>query len=233
MTINVYDYKIISPAKCGSRYLDIIYDTIDCPNGKGIIPKGAKIGGNSTYQIKKVVNSSYSDKLFDVIDWNKIQWVVIRPPLELTISAIHTDFMMCWNKKYASEDHLDEEKLARFFYKSESGHYHSELYRNLCFNWMKTDKKIKFIHLKDLSSFCEEILNEKIVKDKELKFDEKMFDFSKWDVWFKKEDVFEYFKKVYPTYWDEIKRNLVKENFFWEQLVRDAEFYEPTLSKEI
>jgi hypothetical protein len=231
MTINVYDYKILSPAKCGSRYLDIIYDTENCSNGKGIIPKGAKFGSNSTYQIKKVVNSPYSDKLFDVIEWNTIEWIIIRPPLELTISAIHTDFMMCWNNKYKNEEQADEEKLARLFSKNETGHYHSELYRNVCFNWMKTGKQIKFIHLNDLTDFCEEILSEKITKDKDVSFNKKMFDFSKWDVWFKKEDVFEYFKKVYPTYWDEIKRNLVKENFFWEQLVRDAEFYKPKLSK--
>jgi hypothetical protein len=232
MQLNIYDYKILSPAKCGSRYLDMIYDTENSSNGKGIIPKGSKFDVNSIYQIKKVINSSYSDKLFDVIEWKEIEWIVIRPPMELTISAIHTDFMMCWNKKHANESQMNEEELASFFSKSNSGHYHSELYRNLCFNWMKTGKIIKFIHLNNLSSFCEEMLNEKITKNKDTSFNENQFNFSNWDVWFKKEDIFEYFKKVYPTYWDDIKRNLIKETFFWEKLVKEAEFYKPKLSIE-
>jgi hypothetical protein len=227
MKLSIYDYKILSPAKCGSRYLDIIYDTENCPNGKGIIPKGTKFGSNSIHQIKKVINSPYSDKLFDVIEWNTIEWIIIRPPLELTISAIHTDFMMCWNNKYKNEEQADEEKLARLFSKNETGHYHSELYRNLCFNWMKTGKNIKFIHLNDLTTFSEEMLSEQLIKNKDLKFDKKMFDFSDWEISFKKEEIFEYFKKIYPNYWEVINRNLLKENFFWEQLLRDAEFYKP------
>jgi hypothetical protein len=227
MKMSIYDYKILSPAKCGSRYLDIIYDTTNCPNGKGIIPKGVKFGNNSTYQIKKVINSSYSDKLFDVIEWNKIEWIVIRPPLELTISAIHTDFIMCWNKEHTHEDFFNEEKVAKFITNNETGHYHSELYRNLCFNWMKTGKKIKFIHLNDLTTFSEEMLSEQLIKHKDFKFNKKMFDFSDWEISFKKEEIFEYFKKIYPKDWEAINRNLLKENFFWEQLVRDAEFYKP------
>lgn len=223
MTLNVYDYKILSPAKCGSRYLDMIYDTENCPKGKTIIPKGSKIGSNTMYQIKKVVNSPTLD--VNNIDWDKIEWVVVRPPLELTISAIHTDLMMFWNGM--GNNKVDEENLIRLFSKNETGHYHNELYRTLCFMWMKSGKKIKFIHLNDLTDFCEDVLGEKIAKNEVISFDKKMFDFSNLDIWFKKDDIFNYFKKIYPDVWSEVNRSLSKENFFWEQLVRDAEFYRP------
>jgi len=228
MTLNVYDYKILSPAKCGSRYLDRLYDTENCPNGKGIMPKGSKLGGDKIYQIKKAINSP---KMDNGIDWEKIEWIIIRPPLELTISAIHTDLVMNWNGGH--EHNVDEETLIRLFCKNETGHYHNELYRTLCFMWMKTGKRIKFVHLNDLSNFCEDVLGEKTTKDKNLTFNKKLFDFSNFDIWFNKEDVFEYFKRVYPDGWNEIRRSLNKETFFWEQLVRDAEFYKPKLSIEI
>jgi hypothetical protein len=229
MRINIYNYNILTPAKCGSRFLDTLFDTKEWPNGKEIIPKGSKIGSGDTYQIKKVIDLESMDEEVDI---DKIDWIILRPPNDLMLSAIHTEMLMCWNKKFERENDVSENDVVKSLtLDGKNGHYSSNLYRNLCFMWMKSKKRIKFVHLEDLTLFSKEILGPDYPLDS-IVWDANSYNFSNYDIWFSKDDIATYCKSVYNDYWRQLQSNLVKESFFWNSILEGAEFYTPKVQNK-
>jgi hypothetical protein len=228
--INIYNYNILSPAKCGSRFLDKLFNTIDCPDGKQII---SNVNTDSTYQIKKAIPLETLHSTDCEIDVNKIEWIILRPPEDLMISSIHTEMLICWNKKYDEENIVTEDIISNQLNKyGYNNHYSKNLYRDLCFLWMKSKKRIKFVHLNNLSSFSKDILNPYYTTNLQ-EWDTKDYNFSNYDIWFSKDDIITYYKNSYPIQWEQLQSNLIKENIFWNSIVKGAEFYEPIVTKPI
>lgn len=76
--INLYENHIMCPAKCGSRFLDSIWDT-----KQRYLP----------YEL--------------LTELPKTDYIVIRNPYEHLISALHTDLLHVWNKEWVNATEND------------------------------------------------------------------------------------------------------------------------------
>ena len=227
---NVYDSKILAPSKCGSRYLDVVFDVTQYGIAKTpkVLPKGLKLN--------ELIPPPKLKEQFFVTDWNgweidkwphTIQWIVIRPPEDITLSAINTELLLGWNSGTAV---LSKEKqLVDNMMNVKTTHYDPTLFRQLYFFYSYVDtirsstNGVKFIHLKDLTKFTEEHFRftDDLSKNPEL------HDFSNFPIFISKGDMVDYFKKIYPSEWGLIQNNMVSEIFFWKLIQKNCEFYKP------
>jgi hypothetical protein len=229
MKYNIYDSKILVPSKCGSRYLDTIFDITEygIPKTPKVLSKGLKL--NELITIPKIKEQFFVKewKEWEVDKWvDTIKWIVIRPPEEITISGINTEFLMAWNSGTTLLN--EERKLVDGIVQNKSGHYDMTLFRQLYFFYSTSTtngNKLKFIHLKDLTEFVSEHLNFK----EDLSNNVELHDFSNFPIFMSKKDMMEYFKRVYFNEWYMIDNNMKIEMFFWELIQKNCEFYEPKM----
>jgi hypothetical protein len=228
MKYNIYDSKILVPSKCGSRYLDTVFDVTQygIPKTPKVLPKGLKL--NELIPPPKLKEEFFVKewKEWEVDNWkDTIKWVIIRPPEDITISGINTEFLIAWNNGTSTLS--EERKLVDNMMDVNNGHYDPTLFRQLYFFWSSakvTGNKVKFIHLKDLSKFTKEHLS----FTEDLSNMVELHDFSNLPIFLNKKDMMEYFKKVYWNEWCSIEYNMKIEMFFWELIQKNCEFYEPS-----
>ncbi len=227
MTYNVYDSKILAPCKCGSRYLDTVFDIKQYSSNKKpkILPKGTKLN--------EFVPPCTLKEQFFVKEWKEwkldnllnVKWVIIRSPEEITISGINTELLLAWNG--GTTILSEEKKLVESIVQNKTGHYDMTLYRQLYFFYSSSNtngNKLKFIHLKDLTEFAKEHLN----FTEDLSNCPELHDFSNFPIFMNKKDMMDYFKRVYFNEWCMIDNNMKVETFFWELIQKNCEFYEPS-----
>lgn len=227
MTYNIYDSKILAPAKCGSRYLDTVFEITEYGVSKKriVLPKGSKL--NELIPPPKLKHQFFVKewKEWEVERWtNSIQWIVIRPPEEITISGINTEMLLSWNSGCTLPS--IERKLVEGILLAKNGHYDPTLFRQLYFFWSivnATGNKVKFIHLNHLTAFTKQHLNFK----EDLGDNVELHDFSNFPIFMDKIDMMNYFKKIYPVEWSTIETNMKSEMFFWELIQKNCEFYVP------
>jgi hypothetical protein len=231
MTYNEYDSKILAPSKCGSRYLDTLYGIkqYNIVKKKTVLPKGTKL--NELKPPPKLKEQFFVKewKEWEIDKLPKIQWIVIRPPEEITISGINTELLLAWNSGTTLLN--EERKLVDNILLTKQGHYDPTLFRQLYFFYSTSNNQgtaIKFIHLKDLTEFASEHLNFK----EDLSNNVELHDFSNFPIFMSKKDMMEYFKRVYYNEWSTIESNIRVETFFWELIQKNCEFYKPKLSIE-
>lgn len=78
MVINIYENRIMAPAKCGSRFLDSIWDTKE-----------------------RLMPNELLTKL------PKVDYIVIRNPYEHLVTALHTDLLHIWNGQWPGQKEQD------------------------------------------------------------------------------------------------------------------------------
>jgi hypothetical protein len=232
MIYHIYDSKILTPSKCGSRYLDTVFNIkqYNIVKKKTILPKGIKL--NELKPPPKLKEEFFVKewKEWEVDKLHNINWIVIRPPEELTISAINTELLLLWNN--GATLLKEERKLVDNILLTNQGHYDPTLFRQLYFFYSTStnmNNKVKFIHLKDLTEFASEHLS----FTEDLSNNVELHDFSNFPIFMSKGDMMDYFKRVYYNEWSTIEGNIRVETFFWELIQKNCEFYKPKLSKEI
>jgi hypothetical protein len=229
MKYSIYDSKILAPSKCGTRYLDTVFDITDYANPKKttVLPKGTKL--NDLKPPPKLKEQFFAREWseWEVNNWREtVRWVVIRPPEEHTISAINTELLLLWNS--GNTVLSEEKKLVDNLLLNKQGHYDSTLFKQLYFFWSSAanaKNNIKFIHLKDLTHFAKEYLDYK----KDLSNVVELHDFSNFPIFMSKVDMMDYFKKAHFNEWRTIESNMKLEMFFWELIQKNCEFYEPRI----
>lgn len=233
MKYSLYDSKILAPSKCGTRYLDTVFDVTEygLPKTPIVLPKGTKLNElKPTPKIKEqFFTSEWKEWELDKVIPN-VKWVVIRPPEEITISGINTEFLLTWNSGNTLLS--DEKKLVDSLMNVKQGHYDPTLFRQLYFFWSVSHREgnnLKFIHLKDLTQFAEEHLG----FTKDLSGNVELHDFSNFPIFMNKSDMMEYFKRVYWNEWCTIETHMKVDMFFWELIQKNCDFYEPkTINKD-
>lgn len=228
MLYNVYDSKILAPSKCGSRYLDTVFGVKQYGSNKKVtvLPKGTKL--NELTPPPKLKEQFFVKewKEWDLDKCSKVQWIVIRPTEELTLSAINTELLLGWNSGVTLPE--EEKKTIESMMDNKLGHYDSTLYKQLYFfysTYTTYGNELKFIHLKDLTAFTREHLNFK----EDLSGVPELHDFSNFPVFMSKKDTIEYFKKAYFNEWCIVNNNMKVETFFWELIQKNCKFYEPKM----
>jgi len=197
MHFNIYDNIIIVPNKCGSRYMDSIYD----------IPIDA--GFPSDKILPKVTHNLTP---FAKLNLNGIKWIVMRPPIDLLTSAIHTELILNWTR---NPNNVPEKDIIHNLRYSDwnCAHYQFNLYKEMFLKSMDyTD--IIFVKLEDLSAFCELELN----YHKRYKLSN--FDFSVINGFkITKNTCMEYVKLRYPYYYSSLMGNIPIDDIFYNLII--------------
>jgi hypothetical protein len=227
MKYNIYDSKILAPSKCGSRYLDTVFDVTQygIPKNPKVLPKGSKL--NELIPPPKLKEQFFATEWseWEVTKWSNIEWIVIRPAEDLTLSAINTELLLMWNSGITllskEREWINDVMNVRY------GHYDPTLFKQLYFLWSTSKNKnntIKFIHLKDLTKFTKEHFG----FTEDLSNNPELHDFSNFPIFMNKLDALTYFKKIYPNEWSSIQNNMISEIFFWELIQKNCDFYVPS-----
>jgi hypothetical protein len=200
MHFNFYDNKLLASAKCGSRYLDSIYG----------IPDGIKQTFPSTTILSKVIHHLSP---FSKLNLNGIKWVVIRPPMDLLITAVHTELILHWTKnreKNSEKDIIHNLTFSDWM----CAHYQFNLYKEMFLKSIDYPD-IKFVKLEDLSMFCESELNlHKPYKPSNFDFNGLKGDFN-----IDKNMTMDYLKLVYPYYYSTLIKNIPIDEFFYNLII--------------
>jgi hypothetical protein len=186
MTLNVFNKQILTPPKCGSRFLDEIYG----------------------------VDREYID-LFDVIESPstlEVKWIILRTPMDLLISALHTEFIGGWNKEGNS---LKEKKLLNDIIKINSNsHWHRQLFKYLYLFGVSLSTPPTIVMLDDLNDF---LTKEMGIEELPI-FDETKYNFSNDLIFLSKSELKLYLSKTYPKQWVGINTLLKTDELFWYKI---------------
>lgn len=138
MTIAVYNYKWMAPAKCGTRYLDSLY---------GVPQNTDKV--DST---KKIVVDS--NNLFILSNIHTITHLIIREPLPMLESAIHTDILRNGHGKMKSNGIQLEyvEQVLNRYLNNGTAHWSKTLWFDM-YEFLKVKQNIEIVKLDGLSRF--------------------------------------------------------------------------------
>jgi hypothetical protein len=186
MTLNVFNKQILTPPKCGSRFLDKVYD----------------------------VNREYIN-LFDIIEnplTSEVKWLVLRTPMDLLISALHTEFLGGWNRKGNS---LKEKELLNNIMNIYShSHWHCELFKNLYLFGVSLSTPPTIVMLHHLNDF---LTKEMSIEELPI-FDKTEYNFSNDSIWLSKSKIKLYLSKTYPEQWIKINTLLKTDELFWYKI---------------
>lgn len=216
MHFNFYDKRILVPNKMGSRFMDSIYDILPANQSSGmantiVLPKGTKLTSKSIPQRIKVTESS---KPFLDLDLDGVKWIIIRPPMELLKTALHTELILNWTRN--PDKSLEESIIDNFTYSEwECGHYQWNLYKQMFLKVINGYLNIEFIELENLSLFCDSIFTKRI------DFDLTNYDFKEINRNFiiTKDTCMDYLKLAYPEHYTKLMKGVVIEEFFYNILI--------------
>ena len=187
------DNTILAPLKCGTRYLEKVF--------------GEPTSEIACYNLKT--------NLF----MPTLKTIVIRPPLEHLISALHTEILgfLQNNKDGDIKEMLNT--FVSFDPKNwQNAHWDRHVYSDLYWYWRRNRNYVNVIELNNLTSHLKELKIKKLPK-----YDSKEYDFSKYDYWCSKDDLMLFIKTSYRKQWD----NLI------EQVQYSTIFYEYLINKEV
>jgi hypothetical protein len=212
MHFNFYDKRIIAAAKMGSRYMDSIYGVEQSAGLTNtiVLPKGTKLTSNSIPKRIKVTET----KPFLDLDLDGVKWIIIRPPMELLKTALHTELILNWT---LNPDKWEESVVIdKFTYSDwECGHYQWNLYKQMFLKVVKDYPDIQFIELENLSLFCDSIFTKRI------EYDSTNYDFKEINRNFiiTKDTCMDYLKLAYPEHYTKLMKGVVIEEFFYDMLI--------------
>ena len=195
MTIKTYNNEtILAPLKCGTRFMDEIFK--------------AKDTGYNINELKRTL----------VLP--KIQAIIIRPPLEHIVSALHTEIINAHNNTEINPDEPVDilAILDSFLWKSphqtiQNTHWHRDLYETLYWLWRRNRNNIKIVNLKDLSTYL------KSIGIKPPKHKKKDYNFSNLKNYCDVDEMVMFITNAYPDEWKNILRQIEHANVFYNYLM--------------
>ena len=190
MTINVFEGKYLILPKCGSRFFDEHFK-------------------NRVFiDLFELTGSKFLDK---------IKWIVLRDPLELMKSAIHTEFINFWNG-LDKKGNITEEDVFNYISKKESqSHWYKHIFRELYLFTLQFKKPPTIIMLNNLNDFVKNELKETYSTG----FIKTKYDFSDSTIYMSKDDLWNiYIKHNYPKEHEIFSNLLEGDMFFWYKLIQ-------------
>jgi len=194
MHLKIYNNTLLTPLKCGTRYLDTVF------NHTGV-------GFDITEFKRKLFLPNITD-------------IVVRPPLEHLTSALHTAILTEYNDTERNKDiPVDLESVINGFCRYEkidelNGHWQHDLYETLYWLWRRNKNKINIIELKDLSLYLQKLNIKKLPK-----YDSKDYDFHFYPNWCTKDEIMLFIKTNYPEHWENLMTQIEEANKFYDYLI--------------
>ena len=194
MHLKIYNNTLLAPLKCGTRYLDMVFNHTG--DGFDIV--------------------EFKTKLF----LPNITDIVVRPPIEHLTSALHTAILTEYNDTERNKDiPVDLKRVIDGFCRYEktddlNGHWRHDLYETLYWIWRRNKNTINIIELKDLSLYLQKLNIKKLPK-----YDSKDYDFHFHKYWCTKDEIMLFIKTNYPTQWGNLMTQVQEANKFYDSLI--------------
>ena len=183
------DNTILAPLKCGTRYLEKVF--------------GEPTSEIACYNLKT--------NLF----MPTLKTIVIRPPLEHLISALHTEILgfLQNNKDGDIKEMLNT--FVSFDPKNwQNAHWDKNVYSDLYWYWRRNRNYVNVIELNNLTSHLKELKIKKLPK-----YDSKEYDFNQYDYWCSKDDLMLFIKTNYKKEWDNLMEQVGVSTIFYDYLI--------------
>jgi hypothetical protein len=194
MHLKLYNNSLLVPLKCGTRYLDMVFNH----TGVGF----------------DIINFKKSLFLPNVTD------IVIRPPMEHLKSALHTMILTAYNDTKRDKDvPVDLLPIINGFCSYEktdlqNGHWRYDLYETLYWCWRRNKNNINIIELKDLSLYLQKLNIKKLPK-----YDSKDWDFHFHPNWCTKDEIMLFIKTNHIEQWNNLMKQVEDSNVFYNSLI--------------
>jgi hypothetical protein len=194
MNFKLYDNKLLVPMKCGTRYLDLIFKN-----------------NQVAFDLIELKRSLFLPNITDII---------IRPPMEHLVSALHTEILIAYNNTEQNKDiPVDVSSIINEFcmYKKtdlQNTHWRYDTYETLYWLWRRNKNNINIIELKDLSLYLEKLNIKKLPK-----YNLKDYDFHNQTNWCSKDELMLFIKTNYPEHWDNLMTQVKNADVFYNCLI--------------
>jgi hypothetical protein len=196
MHLKIYNNTLLAPLKCGTRYLDMVF------NHTGV-----------GFDISEFKKSLFLPNVTDI---------VIRPPMEHLTSALHTAILTFYNNdsdKRNEDISVDLTSIIDEFciYEKtdeQNTHWRYDIYETLYWLWRRNKNKINIIELKDLSLYLQKLNIKKLPK-----YDSKDYDFHFYPNWCTKDEIMLFIKTNYPEHWENLMTQIEEANKFYDYLI--------------
>lgn len=192
-----YNDTILTPMKCGTRYLDEVFKD-NTPNG---------------FALNEVKRTLFLPK---------VKYIILRPPIEHLKSALHTAMLTEYNfgEKKENEFIIDFKPIVDEFCYWENDddvqntHWRHDVYETLYWTWRRNRDNINIIELKDLSFLLEKLKIENLPK-----YDSKNYEFKSYKYWCSKDEIMLFIKTNYPIQWNNYMQQIDRANVFYNHLM--------------
>jgi hypothetical protein len=194
MNFKLYDNKLLVPMKCGTRYLDLIFKN-----------------NQVAFDLIELKRSLFLPNITDII---------IRPPMEHLVSALHTEILTAYNNTNQNKDiPVDVSSIINEFCMYEktdlqNTHWRYDTYEALYWLWRRNKNNINIIELKDLSLYLEKLNIKKLPK-----YNLKDYDFHNQTNWCSKDELMLFIKTNYPEHWDNLMTQVKNADVFYNCLI--------------
>jgi hypothetical protein len=191
MQFRLFDNRILTTPKCGTRYLS-----------------------------KKWSSIYFNSNKFNNTDWNildknflNIQYLIIREPFEHFKTALHTEF---YNHKDLYNYGIDlKNYLDKLVLGGNAVHWSYNMYQTMYWLYIKSNKKIKIIHLSFLTDFMKE-------QGFIIPYDPSNYTFSNYENWMSKDDFFNKLLEEFPTQMRVLLKQVDEQTIFYNKIVNNT-----------
>jgi len=153
------------------------------------------------------VNFNY----YEVTDFSNIEYLIIREPYELLKSALHTEFIL-YKKMYGFEIDFDN-FLDELMLKNYCTHWEYYMYEQMYWIYFKSNKKIKVIHLSNLTDFMKQ-------NGYNMKYRKSNYDFHNYKNWINKDEFFNKLLKEFPTQMEILLEKVNIQTLFYNRITK-------------
>jgi hypothetical protein len=187
MKLKIYENSIVSPLKCGTRFLDSIWNPL----------------------------LIHENDLYSYCLNNKINYIVLRPPLEHFKAAIQTETigMLIQYKTGNRFDNFRKTYIDNLAKNKNTRHWSNTFYELILKIKEKTTKNIDIIKLENLS----EIVNSKL--GYVIEYKKESYNFVNEEYFIDREEVFNFYKNQSPDSFKKILKLIDIQTEIYENLI--------------
>ena len=148
---------------------------------------------------------------YEVTDFSNIEYLIIREPYELLKSALHTEFIL-YKEMYGFEIDFDN-FLDELMLKNYCTHWEYFMYEQMYWIYFKSNKKIKVIHLSNLTNFMKQ-------NGYNMKYRKSNYDFHNYKNWINKDEFFNKLLKEFPTQMEILLEKVNIQTLFYNRITK-------------
>jgi hypothetical protein len=185
MVFHLFDNRILTTPKCGTRYLR-----------------------------QKWEDTEITFKKIQITGFSNIKYLIIREPFEHLKSAIHTEFYN--HKDLYSYDIIDfSNYLNKLLLRGEIAHWSYNMYEIMYWMYIKSNRKIKIIHLSSLTDFIKE-------QGYDIEYVLSDYTFNDSENWISKDDLFNKLLKNFPSQMQILLKQSDEQNIFYNKIINNT-----------